>query len=65
VNSGAFFYFLLHNHIINIKKKSFSGEVQESVNFPFFFASKESETYTPLFKDFLFIKPLVLAMNPP
>jgi hypothetical protein len=25
----AFFYFLLHNHIINIKKKSFSGEVKE------------------------------------
>jgi hypothetical protein len=68
VNSGAFFYFLLHNHIINIKKKSFSGEVQESVNFPFFFASKESETYTPLFKDFLFIKPLVLphlSAHPP
>jgi hypothetical protein len=36
VNSGAFFYFLLHNHIINIKKKSFSGEVKENVNFPFF-----------------------------
>jgi hypothetical protein len=35
VISRAFFYFLLHNHIIN-KKKSFSGEVKDSVIFPFF-----------------------------
>jgi hypothetical protein len=34
----AFFYFLLHNHIINIyKKTSFSGEVKDSVIFPLFF----------------------------
>jgi hypothetical protein len=31
----AFSFFLLHNHIINIEKKSFSGEVKESVIFPF------------------------------
>jgi len=31
------FFFLLHNHIINIKKKYFSGEVKDSVIFPFFF----------------------------
>ena len=34
----AFFYFLLQNHIINIKKYfSFSGEVKDSVIFPPFF----------------------------
>jgi hypothetical protein len=33
----AFFYFLLHNHFINIKKNLFSGEVKDSVIFLFFF----------------------------
>ena len=33
----AFFYFLLHNHIINIKKKSFSGDVNYEANVSFFF----------------------------
>jgi hypothetical protein len=37
VISRARFLFLLHNHIINIKKKSFSGEVKDSVMFPFYF----------------------------
>jgi hypothetical protein len=33
----AFFYFFPCNHIINIKKKSFPGEVKDSVIFPLFF----------------------------
>jgi hypothetical protein len=38
VISRSFSFFLLHNHIINIKKYfSFSGEVKDSVIFPFFF----------------------------
>jgi hypothetical protein len=34
--SSAFSFFLLHKHLID-KKKSFSGEVKDSVIFPFFF----------------------------
>jgi len=37
VISRAFFLFFPCNHIINIKKKSFSGEVKDSVTFPFSF----------------------------
>jgi hypothetical protein len=37
VISRAFFLFSPCNHIINIYKKSFSGEVKDSVIFPFFF----------------------------
>ncbi len=49
VISGAFFYFLLHNHIINLKKKSFSGEVKDSVIFLFFFYfTRELNLYSPL-----------------
>ena len=36
VNSGAFFFFASQSHH-KYKKKSFSGEVKESVNFPLFF----------------------------
>jgi hypothetical protein len=39
VISRAFSFFLLHNHII--KKKSFSGEVKDSVIFPFYFLLHE------------------------
>ena len=35
--SGAFVFFFPCNHIINMKKKSFSGEVIDSVIFPFNF----------------------------
>ena len=37
VISRAFFLFFPCNHIINIKKNSFSGEVIDSVTFPFCF----------------------------
>jgi hypothetical protein len=37
VISGAFLKNLLHNYIINIKKKSFSGEAKDSVIFHLFF----------------------------
>jgi hypothetical protein len=65
----AFFDFLLHNHIINIKKHfSFSGEVKDSViSLFFFYFTRELNLYSPLIpilsphpKDFIFIKPLVL-----
>ncbi len=36
VISRAFFFFRWSNHITNIKKKSFSGEAKDSVNFSFF-----------------------------
>jgi hypothetical protein len=36
VISRAFFLFFPCNHIINIKKNSFSGEAKDSVNFSFF-----------------------------
>jgi hypothetical protein len=36
VISRAFFLFFPCNHIINIKKKSFSGEAKDSAIFPFF-----------------------------
>jgi hypothetical protein len=37
VISRVFFFFLLHNHIINIKKYfSFSGDVNYEANFSFF-----------------------------
>jgi hypothetical protein len=50
VISRAFSFFLLHNHIINIKKYfSFSGEVKDSVIFPFFFYFiRELNLYSPL-----------------
>jgi hypothetical protein len=37
VVSRAFFLFFPCNHIINIKKKSFPGEVKDSVIFPLYF----------------------------
>ena len=37
VISRAFLFFFPCNHIINIKKNSFSGEVKDSVLFPFYF----------------------------
>jgi len=37
VISGPFLKNFPCNHIINIKKKSFSGEVKDSVIFPFYF----------------------------
>jgi hypothetical protein len=36
-SSRAFFLFFPCNQIINIKKKSFSGEAKDSVIFPFYF----------------------------
>ena len=44
------FYFLLHNHFMNIKKKiAFSGEVKDSVFFLFFFYfTRELDLYSPL-----------------
>jgi hypothetical protein len=49
VNSRAFFLFFPCNHIINIKKKSYSGEVKDSVNILFFFNFTKALnlTYTP------------------
>ena len=38
----AFFLFFPCNHIINIKKKSFSGEAKDSVIFPFYFLLHKS-----------------------
>jgi molecular chaperone DnaK (HSP70) len=46
---GAFFYFLLHNHFISIKKNSFSGEVKDRVFFLcFFYFTRELNLYSPL-----------------
>ena len=39
VISRAFIFILLHNHIINKKKNSFSSDVNYEANSPFFFAS--------------------------
>jgi hypothetical protein len=42
------FFFLLHNHIINIKKYfSFSGEVKDSVIFPFIFCFTRELNHVP------------------
>ena len=49
VISRAFFFFFPCNHIINIhkKKNSFSGEVKDSVIFPFiFYFTKELNLYS-------------------
>jgi hypothetical protein len=49
VISRAFFLFFPFNHIINIEKKSFPGEVKDSVIFPpFFFFRRELNLYSPL-----------------
>jgi hypothetical protein len=49
VNSGAFLKNFPCNHIITIKKKfSFSGEVKDSVIFPFYFLLHKLHKPTPL-----------------
>jgi hypothetical protein len=49
VVSRAFSLFFPCNHIINIKKKSFSGEVKDSVIFLFlFYFTRELNLYSPL-----------------
>jgi hypothetical protein len=53
VISRAFFLFFPCNHIINIKKKSFSGEAKDSVIFSFFILLHKSvNLYTPLISIF-------------
>ncbi len=64
----AFFLILLHNHIINIYKKSFSGEVTAPILPPYVHLSTHLSTHTshtahlePLGS----VKPLVLPPIPP
>jgi hypothetical protein len=67
VISRAFFFILLHNHIINIKKYfSFSGDVNYEANFSFFILlHKRAKPIAPPYVHFSYPNLLSTFANPP